>query len=143
MTNPIHPDGIIIDITIPEDRVARQDPAFYVGLVEPVATITSADRTRSIAVRCVGDMRVILWKSADCDTDDEENIVTEIFETDDLIWAGITDDEKLAAAEDRMEWENNAWFELFDSAGNGAEFDDVYHEVDEAIQAAIDTLLGA
>lgn len=132
--------SITIELAIPDDRITRQDSAFYTGLAEPVATITTADKTRSITVECVGEMRAILWTSPDCDPVDA-NIVGILRTSDDFIRAGIIDDITLAAAEDRLEWENNSWFELFDSNDEGRhDFTEVYHEVDEAIQAAIDIL---
>jgi hypothetical protein len=140
---PHVPDGITVTLAIPEDRVARQDAAFYVDLFDAVAEVGLADASRVITVRCVGDMKIILWKSEDCDRGDEDNIVAVIRNSDDLIAAGIASDEKLQEFEDHIEWENNPWFELFDS--NDEAFHDlgeVYHDLDDAIGGAIKVLLG-
>jgi hypothetical protein len=134
---------ITVNLTTDQDQVAKQDSAFYVGFSGPVAVVTDTTTSHVINVECVGEMRVILWQSEDCDPV-EANIVAEIRTADDLERAGITSDEKLAEYEDRLEWENNSWFELFDSNDGGFhDFTEVYHTLDDAILAAVDTLLAA
>ena len=130
---PTIPDNITVELLTDQDRITKQDAAFYVGYDQPIAVIKDAENC--LIVRCVGEMRVTLWESADCDPV-EANIVADIRTADDLIRAGITDDEKLLETEDRLEWENNSWFALIDTHGL-VDLDDTYHGLDDAIADAI------
>jgi hypothetical protein len=71
---------------------------------------------------------------------DTNGVVTYLRTTDDLAEVGITDDEALAEytakGEEVFCWRNNSWFEIWDER-NGVFLDDVYHELDEAVERAI------
>jgi len=96
----------------------QKDPAFYVwgyGGHELVATVRYGDR--EIRVYCDGEMRVHVWESKEAqERGDSPDIVRYC---DDLAGVGITTDRDLdmLLGEERLEWVNNAWFDLYDDNG--------------------------
>jgi hypothetical protein len=132
-----NPNNVRITLTTDNDRVTRQDAAFYVGYVNPVAILTN-DAGRTLAVRCVGEMRLAVWPSDEPSREDGDEPII-VWDSDGLIAAGITDDEKLLDAEDRLVWDNNAWFEVFDS-DDSEDFGSVFHDLDDAINEAFEML---
>ena len=119
-----------------------KDPSFYVWGDEHqhTATITVGDRT--IKVFCDGEMRLNLWDSAEaCQRRDEPQVIRYC---DRLVSAGITTDKELSDAFDagRIEWVNNAWFDLY-AYGDDIEdgwLDCVHHDLDEAILQAAELI---
>ena len=122
------PEHITVEFLTDQDRVTKQDAAFYVGYAQPVAVVKDAENC--IAVHCVGEMRVDFY------ADDSGPDGIRILDTDDLERAGITDDEKLAEAEERMRWHNNPWFILDDTNGLIG-LDDTYADLDDALADAV------
>lgn len=134
---PAHnnPRNVTVTLTTDNDRVTRQDAAFYVGYANPVAIVTD-DAGHSITVRCVGEMCLNVWQPGDPNGVNPEYIR----DAEGLIAAGVVDDMALLDAEERIEWINNAWFELFDSNDDFDDLGDVFHDLDDAIGAAFETL---
>lgn len=97
-----------------KERQFCNDPAFYVWDAQAhqlVATITANDR--EIRVFCDGEMRLNLWESKEArERGDDPEVIRYC---DRLMRAGIDTDEKLQEADDagRIEWINNAWFDLY------------------------------
>jgi hypothetical protein len=142
------PDGITVTMNVQDsDTENQQDAAFYVsgaGENTLVATVTNGNATAY--VRCVGMMHVDVWETVESKNNGEP-ADRDIRDYSDLIYEGLTTDALLDAADDRLEWENNAWFEVqvdADSDGNacGVLYDlgEVSHLLDEALGIAIITL---
>jgi len=121
------------------ERQFCKDPAFYVwdaNAHQHTATITMGDR--EIRVFCDGEMRINLWDSAEaCKRGDDPQVIRY---SDKLVRAGLDTDKKLSDAFDagRIEWVNNAWFDLY-AYGDDIEdgwLDCVHHDLDEAILQA-------
>ena len=121
-----------------EDLELRRDPAFYVADGhELVATIVKDDR--EIRVYCDGEMRAHVWSSKEArETDKEPHDIVRY--AGDFIDIGINTDKKLYEADEngRMEWGNNAWFDLY---ACGEDIDDgwldcVHHDLVEAVEHA-------
>ena len=104
-------------------RKDRQDSAFYTyGDSSTVAIITYGDR--ELRVLCLGEMRLIYGDRT-------------IYDVEDLISAGITNDKKLGkVSEEEGEWVNNSWFEIYDVDLGDTDFN-VYHEARDAINTAL------
>jgi hypothetical protein len=112
-----------------DDREHRQDSAFYT--FEPGHEVVFQDEENPFFVVRNGDMRIHATKNG-------HEVV--IRYTDQLEEFGITNDKQLgewsAKGEEVFSWVNNSWFEVWndeDEAFDGG----VYHELDEAISAAI------
>ena len=136
-----NPTTLTITLADGVDRVARQDPAFYVGAFDAVASVLTADKSRGIYIRCVGDLKVHLWKSEDCERTDDNLVATARDGWQLVNDAGLTSDVDLLDAEDRIEWANNPWFELFDTNHDGYhDLGEVYLSLDDAVQAAVEAL---
>jgi len=106
----------------------RQDAAFYVDHPDSqwVATVERGDE--KLEVWRVGVMKV--WLPEDIDQD---GIL--IRYSDQLIENGITTDEELMNAEMSLDWQNNAWFELYHPVSQ--EWTSVVaHEVYDAVYKA-------
>lgn len=123
--------------TTDEQRQFCKDPAFYVwSNHELVATIEHGER--EIRVYCDGDMRLNLWDSAEaCKRGDAPEVIRYC---DRLVRTGIDTDKKLSDAfdEGRIEWVNNAWFDLYD--GDGEWLNVIHHDIDDAVSEAIDMI---
>jgi len=121
-----------------DDLRLRRDPAFYVADAsahELVATVTSDDRT--ICVYCDGEMRVHVWNTKKAREANEapDHIVRYC---GDFIDIGIDTDKKLVKNDERMEWGNNAWFDLY-AYGEGIDdgwLNCVHHDLMEAVEQA-------
>lgn len=91
-----------------------QDPAFYVWDAQChqfVASVRLADTDREVNVYCDGEMRIHVWsdkRSRERGTDFDV-----VRYSDDLSDVGIADDLTLVDSDDRIEWINNAWFDLY------------------------------
>lgn len=109
--------------------MTKQESAFYQNDGSPQTVWDGNDR---FYVDRVGEMLIIY-------TDPEDNDHY-IRTTADLAEHGITDDEALAEYTDKGEevfcWRNNSWFEIWDEQ-KGEYLDEVYHELDEAVERAI------
>ena len=105
-------DLIITREQTPHEREFCKDPAFYVwGNHQLVAQVAYKDR--KISVYCDGEMRLRVWASKEARID---NINPEVIRyCDRLVEADINTDEKLQKAlqEERIEFDNNAWFDLY------------------------------
>lgn len=111
-----------------DDREHRQDSAFYT--MEPGHEVVFQDEENPFFVVRNGEMRIHAIKNG-------HEVV--IRYTDQLEEFGIKNDKQLgewSAKEELFDWVNNSWFEVWsdeDEAFDGG----VYHELDEAISAAI------
>lgn len=118
----------------------QEDASFYVwdSTHNLVATITNNERV--IYVYCDGEMRINLWKSAKARKRGDDPEV--IRYCDDLIGTGIDTDKKLSDAfeEGRLEWINNAWFDLYANEGEGW-LNAVTYELSDAINQAMGLIL--
>jgi len=125
-----------------EGQPFQEDASFYVwGEIWGeghtfVAEVTNGDRT--IYVYCDGEMRINLWESKEaCLRGDDPEVIRY---SDDLCNAGIDTDKKLSDAfeEGRLEWINNAWFDLYADAEGITDgwLNAVNHELNEAISQA-------
>jgi len=121
------------------DISAKKDPAFYVWDADAhqhTASVIMGDRL--IRVFCDGKMRINLWDSAEArERGDDPEVIRY---SDQLVGAGLNTDKKLWKAVDagRIEWDNNAWFDLY-AYGDGIEdgwLNCVHHDLDEAILQA-------
>lgn len=140
------PDGITVTMNVQNpDTENQQDAAFYVSSAREntlVATVTNG--TTTAYVRCVGMMCVDVWDTVESKKNGEP-AERDIRNYSDLIYEGLTTDALLAAADDRLEWENNAWFEVeMDADGNASgvlyDMGEVAHLLDEALDVAITAL---
>ena len=131
------------DLTItrkqtPHEQQFCKDPAFYVwSNHELVAEIEYKDR--KISVYCDGEMRLRVWESKEARIDNSNLEV--IRYSDRLVSAGIDTDDKLQKAldEERIEFDNNTWFDLYandDTIGEGGWLDCVHYDIEEAILQA-------
>lgn len=131
------------DLTItrkqtPHEQQFCKDPAFYVwSNHELVAEVEYKDR--KISVYCDGEMRLHVWQSKEARIDNANYEV--IRYCDRLAEAGIDTDEKLQKAldEERIEFENNAWFDLYaddDTVGDAGWLNCVNFDIEEAILQA-------
>lgn len=109
--------------------MANQESAFYQSDSSPECVWDGNDR---FYVERVGEMLIIY-------TDPEGNDHY-IRTTQDLADIGITTDEALAEytakGEEVFFWRNNSWFEIWDEK-KGEYLDEVWHELDEAVERAI------
>lgn len=121
-----------------EDLELRRDPAFYVNdeqAHELVAVITSDER--EIRVYCDGEMRINVWDSKKARKANEQP--SEVIRyVSDLVSIANTDKE-LNDLEGRIEWVNNAWFDLYaygDGIGDGW-LNCVHYDIQEAVAQAV------
>lgn len=130
---------------VDEKHEECQDPAFYVWdsqCHQFVASVRLADTDREVSVYCDGEMRIHVWATHSSREMDGEFIVVRY--CDDLVSEGITDDKTLVEAEERMEWINNAWFDLYANntlVGDEGWLDNVTFGLKEAIEEAKKLLL--
>lgn len=118
----------------PEYTPDCNDAAFYTyPVIETVATVETDKRWIEIA--CVGEMRI---------HHPNGNIIRY---SEDLPWNGIHNDDDLNNLTKDDEafdiWQNNSWFELFDSSGRGLGdvwSGNVYYDVREAVFAATELI---
>lgn len=123
------------------NKKPMRDSAFFVGDYghELVATVADATRDRTISVYCDGEMRIHLWETKEArDRGDAPEVIRYV---DRLLEAGLTNDELLAKAneEERLEWVNNTWFDLYADAPNDSELgwlNAVHHDIVEAVEQA-------
>jgi len=108
----------------------NQESAFYQPDASPLEVWNDGGR---YSVYRVGEMLIV-----HTDTDGNKTALTT---TEDLAAMGIKTDAQLAAwtgqGEDVFAWRMNSWFEIYDNKNQGFG-DDVYHELDDAIEAAKD-----
>lgn len=123
-----------------EDLRLRRDPAWYVSDPahhEHIATVIKGDR--EVRVFRDGEMRIHIWDNKKAQARGSAPDI--IRYTDTLVGAGIETDEQLARAfdEGRVEWCNNAWFDLY---AYGSDSDDpvwldcVQHDLPTVINEA-------
>lgn len=105
----------------------KRDAAFYAngeqGIV--VGVIRSKDMVAWEPIYLYGEMKCLVDRSSD---PDYYEVVRRCDEWESV---GIKNDADLEAAENagRLEWEYNAWFEIFDNDG-------IYSTIDELIETA-------
>lgn len=117
-----------------KERQAHQDACWYVDGDGHTWAATVTDGVGWINVFADGVMRFDVWNTNSdllAGAESDHQIKT----TDDLVAAGITNDNKLSKTEDRAEWFNNAWFDLYDGE-TGESLDKVHHTINEAIAEA-------
>lgn len=109
--------------------MSNQESAFYQSDDGPEEVWNNGGR---YSVERVGEMLII-----HTDTDGNDHYIRT---TEDLAEIGITTDAQLAAwtakGDDVFHWRNNSWFEIYDNETNRYT-EDVYHELDEAVERAI------
>lgn len=122
----------------------RQDSAFYTWDAQAHQLVATIEyKEREIRVFCDGEMRIHLWESKEArERGDNHDVIRY---ADQLVKAGITNDEELAKAEmeDRLEWINNSWFDLYaygDGIGDGW-VNAVGHGVDDSVSQALEIIL--
>lgn len=116
------------------DLINRKDPAFYVLDANEhvyITEVSNPDKNRTVFVYCDGMMRLNLWESVEARNMGLDPSV--IRYTDDLLSYGIDSDKKLEEAEPRIEWINNAWFDLY---SDDTWFDHVCHDIEDAVEIA-------
>lgn len=113
-----------------------QDPVFYAGNFDSVATVTSGTRTFAIVV--CGETRAWVWPTINKD----EFSSVMVNRGDKWEDVDILTDAALYAAEDRIEWLNNSWYEVraSDTEDEDAFDGNVYHSVSDALDD-IETVL--
>lgn len=101
----------------------QQDAAFYRVNGHSWVCGVSKDGF-SVDVYCDGDMRVKNLKTEDIYRDGA-----------DLISAGFTSDVDLQLANEKelLDWDMNPWFDMY---VDGDHIDNVYHDIDDAVNAA-------
>lgn len=122
-------------------HLGREDAAFYVWDADAhqhIGTVVCEELDRQVAIYCDGEMRINLWDSKEArERGDSPRIIRYC---DELTYAGIHNDADLYAADDagRLEWVNNAWFDLYlsDDLRNGEHADAVTHTLSDAVEAA-------
>lgn len=127
---------IDIDYAMSEaDRHRRQDAAWYVDGSGSSWVATVRDGDRFVHIRADGAMSVHIWRTRKdalmgCDSDYHATTASDLFD------AGIRTDRQLLAADDRIEWFMNAWFDIYDGE-TGEWLNDVTHTVEDAVQSAV------
>lgn len=106
-----------------------QDPVFYAGNFDSVATVSNG--TQSFAVVVCGETRAWVWPTIN--KDEFSSVMVD--RGDKWEDVDILTDADLYAAEDRIEWVYNSWYEVRANDANHEDaFDgDVFHTVDEAV----------
>lgn len=114
-----------------DERHYHQDPAWYRPNGSMSYIVWKKD-DHDLYVVAVGEMKIIIT------TPDGEKDV--LFDTDDIKRFGITNDKELfdyTEDEENFYWAENPWFEIWSKSDNDY-YTDAYHELDEAIEAAIE-----
>lgn len=133
-------------------REHRDDPAFYkfdytghiwVATVKLESTDSDDEtRTSEILIYCDGDMKAYYYEDP---RDADAGIYPEIIRfTDHLRSVGIHNDDQLLIADDeqRLVWQNNAWFDLYGTVGKYDQWsvdehlDRPCHSLREAVEVA-------
>ncbi len=130
----ISTDGFTVNYLDPL-RLDRQDPAWYVwdaNCHQLVASVSKQDKT--VHVYCDGEMRIHVWEDGSMKYKDSQYSV--IRYCDQLEENGIKNDLDLIAAEPRIDFLNNAWFDLYGDFVDGEWFNCVNHSLDDAIAQA-------
>lgn len=132
------------DYLTPEEESSLadcQDASWYVSSPtethEHVATVSVGDKT--VMIYRDGVMRVHVWDNAQSRVAGDAPTV--VRDTQGLDEAGIMTDAQLADAHDcdRVEWLNNAWFDLYSNdveEGDDTWLDRVAHSLNEAVAEA-------
>ena len=117
----------------PDYSKDAQDAVFYTD-TDCVACVSNGQL--GFHVRVCGDTKAYVWND-EIDKAGEEDPIATVRFGDEWATVGIHTDEDLGNAEDRIEWVNNSWYEVFaDNTEDEDVFDgEVYHTVDEAIEA--------
>ena len=126
------------DITItrePDITDERQDAVFYVG--DHFKVIEVSDGTRTFGVYVCGETRAHVWndEAAAARGDDPAGRVW----NDGRKWAafGIKTDDDLTEAENRIEWVNNSWYEVYEltpDSDDGRRDGTIFHEHKAAVR---------
>jgi hypothetical protein len=120
------------------------DSAFYVEDSNVLASVS--DGERRIGVFCVGEMRILFPEGGVENPTPDYRVLRY---TSDLLEVGIDTDSKLSDFTDYWlergfdVWVNNSWFELFDldAEVSGEDIEgEVYHSIDEAVDACVQIL---
>jgi hypothetical protein len=116
-------------------RRKHDDPAWYVDGDAHTWVATVYDGDRFVHVYADGEMRVHLWPTVAARESDSGDYAI-IRYAGDLLENGIRTDAELRRADARMEWGNNAWFDLYDGE-TGEHLDDVQYSLVEAVRSAV------
>jgi len=120
------PEGVTLTVINGDVETGlRNDPAFYVvgSMDMDTVAIISANGDDLFRVECIGEMNIILPTGE------------RLRYASDLVYVDVKTDKDLENLE--CEWDNNAWFEIFDEEGCEP-LGEICHDVADAIQYALD-----
>jgi hypothetical protein len=137
-TTIVSTDGFTVEYSDPL-RLDRLDPAWFVWGYGHTFVARVSKQGHSIDIFCDGEMRIHVWDDGSMKHKDAHYDV--IRYSDRLEERGFNNDLDLIAAEPRIEWENNAWFDLYWSFGmKDEEGEDwlncVTHDLSDAVNQA-------
>lgn len=117
-----------------------QDAVFYAGNFDCVVCVSNGKR--GFHVRVCGDTKAQVWSSVEAAETGKDDDYKTVRSGDEWEYVGILTDEDLSAAEDRITWDNNSWYEIFaDNTEDEDVFDgEVYHTVEDAVAAITEEL---
>ena len=123
------------EITIkyhPDYDSSREDAVFYAGNADCMACIGNG--TQTFHVRVCGDTKALVWPTAEA-CNDGHTEATVVRSGDEWKAVGITTEQELHDAADRIEWVYNSWYEVLASDVNyDNPFEgEVYHTVYDAV----------
>lgn len=123
------------EITIkyhPDYDSSREDAVFYAGNADCMACISNG--TQTFHVRVCGDTKALVWPTAEA-CNDGHTEATVVRSGDEWKAVGITTEQELHDAADRIEWVYNSWYEVLASDVNyDNPFEgEVYHTVYDAV----------
>lgn len=143
------------EITIkyhPDYNSSREDAVFHAGNMDAIATVSNGEQ--SFAVVVCGVTKALVWPTAEA-CNDGHTEATIVRSGDEWKAVGILTDSDLMAADDRIEWVNNSWYEIrsndvnYEDVFDGAVFHTVYDAVEdvkahfESIESLTDDLVAA
>ena len=123
------------EITIkyhPDYDSSREDAVFYAGNMDAVATVSNGERTFYVIV--CGVTKALVWPTAEA-CNDGHTEATIVRSGDEWKAVGILTDSDLLAADDRIEWVNNSWYEVRPNDSTDEDVFDgaVFHTVYDAV----------
>lgn len=118
-----------------ENTPERQDAAWFVERDSShtlIARVTDDETEQSVGIYVDGEMSVAVYPDEDSARAGGEPLGY-LFWADQLAGYGITNDTELAA--ERLVWDGNAWFDLYDGE-HGDHLDQVCHSISDALAQA-------
>lgn len=124
------------EITIkyhPDYDSSREDAVFYADGADCMACIGNG--TQTFHVRVCGDTKALVWPTAEACNDGHTEAAV-VRSGDEWKAVGITTEQELHDAADRIEWVYNSWYEIRPNDSNDEDvFDgDVFHTVYDAVE---------